>query len=368
MRIAFYAPLKPPDHPVPSGDRRVARLLLEALRLAGYEPVLASRLRSFDGTGDLRRQQRLAALGHKLAERALRRWRAEPANAPDLWLTYHLHHKAPDWLGPRLSTALGIPYVIAEASFAPKRAHGPWALGHRAAEQAMRRADAVIGLNPADHACVLPLLIDPSRWVALKPFVDTARFTPAPADRNRAPRLIAAAMMRRGDKLASYRLLGEALTGLLDLDWVLEIVGDGIARAEVMAALAPLGRRVLWTGRLDEDALACRLAAADLYVWPAINEAFGMTLLEAQASGLPIVAGASGGVAEVVAHEVTGLLTAPGDAAAFTAAIRRLIVDPNLRRQYGAAARPRVLAEHDLPEAAARLAAVIEALRPAHAA
>ena len=52
MRIAFYAPLKPPDHPMPSGDRRVAQLLWEALRGAGHAPFLASRLRSYDGVGD----------------------------------------------------------------------------------------------------------------------------------------------------------------------------------------------------------------------------------------------------------------------------------------------------------------------------
>ena len=40
MRIAFYAPLKPPDHPVPSGDRRMARMLWAALRAGGHEPLL----------------------------------------------------------------------------------------------------------------------------------------------------------------------------------------------------------------------------------------------------------------------------------------------------------------------------------------
>lgn len=365
MRIAFYAPLKPPDHPVPSGDRRVAQLLFEALWRAGHEPMLASRLRSFEGEGDLQRQQRLAALGQSLAARALRRWQAAPAIAPELWFTYHVHHKAPDWLGPPLSAALAIPYVVVEASFAPKQARGRWVLGHRAAEQAIRQADAVIGINPADRACVLPLLVKPSRWVALKPFVDASRFRTRRVKHDRTRRLIVAAMMRSGDKLASYRILAEALAGLLDLDWVLEVIGDGTARAEVAAALAPLGDRILWAGRLDEDAVATRLAAADLYVWPAVNEAFGMALLEAQASGLPVVAGASGGVAEVVAHETTGILTPPGDVAAFAAAVRRLIVDPSLRRRYGVAARHRVLAEHDLPPAAARLGAVIEALRPA---
>jgi glycosyltransferase involved in cell wall biosynthesis len=365
MRIAFYAPLKPPDHPVPSGDRRVAQLLFEALRLAGHQPVLASRLRSFEGRGDLRRQQKLAALGVRLADRALRRWRAGSATTPELWFTYHVYHKAPDSLGPRISAALGIPYVVAEASFAPKRARGPWAQGHIAAQHAIRHANAVIGLNPADRACVLPLLSEPSRWVALKPFVDAGRFMPRTAEDGGTPRLIVAAMMRHGDKLASYRILAKALAGLLDLDWMLEIIGDGAARAEVTAAFAPFGSRVGWAGALDAAAIAHRLANGDLYVWPAINEAFGMALLEAQASGLPVVAGASGGVAAIVAHEVTGLLVKPGDPAAFAAAARLLIGDGNLRRRYAWAARRRVSAEHDLPGTALRLSAIIATLHPA---
>ena len=368
MRIAFYAPLKPPDHPVPSGDRRVAQLFVEALKLAGHEPVLASRLRSFEGDGDLQRQERLAEIGQQLVDRILRRCRRAPESAPKLWFTYHLYHKAPDWLGPRVCAALAIPYVVAEASFAPKRERGPWVRGHYAAQEAIRRADAVIGLNPADRACVLPLLAEPSCWVAIKPFVDASAFTPRPPQHGRRPRLITAAMMRDGDKLASYRILGQALAGVLDLDWVLEVVGDGAARGRVAVALAPLGDRVTWSGALDGQAAACRLADADLYVWPAINEAFGMALLEAQASGLPAVAGASGGVAQIVRHEVTGLLVPPGDQAAFAAAVRRLLIDAGLRRQYGSAARHRVLAEHDLPTAAAQLGAVIDALRPAHAA
>lgn len=368
MRIAFYAPLKPPDHPVPSGDRQVAQLFLKALQLARHEPMLASRFRSFDGRGDPQRQARLAVIGRRLADRSLRRYRDMPLTAPELWFTYHLYHKAPDWLGSRISAVLGIPYVVAEASFAPKQECGPWKTGHRAAEQAIRHADAVIGLNPADHACVLPLLADRSRWVAMNPFVDAYRFRPRTPDEGRPPRLIAAAMMRHGDKLASYRILGKALSDLLDLDWSLEVVGDGDARGDVMTALAPLGSRVIWSGALSRNATARRLADADLYVWPAINEAFGMALLEAQASGLPVVAGESGGVAGIVAHEITGLLVPPGNAAGFAAAVRRLLIDRERRRHYGAVARRRVLAEHDLFAAAARIGAIIQRLRPARAA
>src|ERR1700675_3941373 len=114
MRIAFYAPLKPPDHPVPSGDRRVGRLFLDALRLAGHEPFLASRLRSFDGMGDPARQVRLAELGRRSAARLLRRWQVTPGTAPELWFTYHLYYKAPDWLRPAGRTAPRVPHFLAQ--------------------------------------------------------------------------------------------------------------------------------------------------------------------------------------------------------------------------------------------------------------
>ncbi len=368
MRIAFYAPLKSPDHPVPSGDRRMAQLFLAALALVGHEPFLAARWRSYEGRGDLDRQQRLATFGGALAERFLRRCRRAPKTAPDLWFTYHLYHKAPDWLGPRVAAALGIPYVVAEASYAPKQAAGPWAAGHAAVARAIRQADAIVGLNPVDRDCVMPLLRDPRRWVAVKPFLDAGAVVARSRAGGGPPRLIAAAMMRHGDKLASYRILGRALTQLLDLDWSLEVVGDGAARAEVEAVLAPLGDRVVWAGALDPAAVAGRLAVADLYLWPAINEAFGMALLEAQAHGLPVVAGESGGVGEIVLAEATGLLTPPGDAEAFAAATRRLILDAECRAAFGEAARRRVLAEHDLAAAARRLAAILTDLHPADAA
>src|SRR6516165_6692831 len=362
MRVAFYAPMKPPDHPVPSGDRRMAQLFLAPLRLGAHEPILASRFRSYEGSGDPLRQTRLAALGQRVAERRLRLWREIPQFMPELWFSYHVYHKAPDWLGPPIAGALGIPYVVAEASVTPIQALGPWAFGHRAAECAIRRADSVIGLNPSDRECVLPLLRDPWRWVAFKPFVDAATYGRIGKPEGESPRLIAVAMMRHGDKLSSYRLLGASLSRLLDLPWRLEVVGDGPARRDVENALAPLNERVTWVGSLDHAAIAERLAVADLFVWPACNEAFGMAMLEAQASGLPVVAGAVGGVGEIVVSGVTGLLVAPGDALAFAEAVRSAILDSRQRSAFAKAARQRVLIEHNLPTAARRLAAVIDAV------
>jgi len=338
MRIAFYAPLKPPDHPVPSGDRQIAQLFLAAMRLAGHEPILASRFRSYEGSGDPLRQARLAALGQRVAERRLRLWREIPEFTPELWFSYHVHHKAPDWLGPPIAGALGIPYVVAEASVTPIHALGPWALGYRAAESAIRRADAVIGLNSKDRECILPLLREPWRWVAFKPFVDATTYGRIGEPEGESLHLITVAMMRHGDKLASYRLLGDSLSRLLDLPWSLEVVGDGPARRDVENALAPLNERVTWMGSLDHSSIAERLALADLFVWPACNEAFGMAPLEAQASELPVVAGADGGVGEIVVPDVTGLLVTPGDARAFAAAVRSVMLDHGRRSAFAKAA------------------------------
>ncbi|MBV8936925.1 MAG: glycosyltransferase family 4 protein [Alphaproteobacteria bacterium] len=365
MRIAFYAPLKPPDHPVPSGDRRVAQLFLSALRVAGHDVFIASRFRSYDRQGDQHRQARVAAIGERLASRLARRWRVAPETAPELWFTYHLYHKAPDWLGPRVADALGIPYLLAEASDAPKQAASGWSSGRLAAEKAIRRADAVIGLNPADRECVLPLLRDASRWVAFKPFLDAEPFAHRACVRGEPPRLITVAMMRHGDKLASYRILGDALSRLLDQPWSLEVIGDGPARRAVEEALYPLNKRLNWAGVLGDMEIAKRLASADLYVWPALNEAFGMALLEAQASGVPVVAGGGGGVGEVVEPGVTGLLVPPGDAPAFAEAVRSLIADPRRRAAFGEAARQRVRDEHGVTSAARHLNAVIDTVRGA---
>ncbi len=361
MRIAFYAPMKAPDHPVPSGDRQMAALFLRALEGAGHEAFLASRFKSYEGKGDPARQAELEAEGVREARRFLRRSEERPHEAPQLWFTYHLYHKAPDYLGPFVAEALAIPYVVAEASFAAKRARGPWAIGQGAAERAIRRADIVIGLNAADREGVLPLLKGRARFVALKPFLDTDPFFRKRDRGGGAPRLITVAMMREGDKLASYRLLGAALEALQSLSWSLEVIGDGSARQEVRHALAPLGSRVEWAGLLRPEAIAARLAGADLYVWPAVHEAYGMALLEAEASGLPVVAGDFGGVREVVLAGVTGFLTPPSDKNAFASAVGTLLLDRPLRERMGEAAYAHVRAEHDLASAARRLA---EALQP----
>lgn len=367
-RVAFYAPLKPPDHPIPSGDRRMARCLIDALRRAGWRVDLASRLRSYDRTGDAQRQIRLRELGGRLAGRLLGRLeRRGPEERPAAWLSYHVYHKSPDHLGPKVSRALGIPYLIVEASVARKQASGPWAAGYADSLDAIRGAAVVLALTAVDAEGLREVVRPPALLRRLPPFTDSARLVAARARRaeHRAalasrfgldpgpPWLLAAGMMRPDVKLDSYRHLGAALARLTVRPWQLIVVGDGEARREVEAALRGLGERVVFTGMLTPDKLAAASAAADLFVWPALREAYGLAMLEAEGCGLPVVAGRSGGVAEVVVDGVTGLLVPPEDPAAFAGAVAALLADPARRRRMSEAA-SRFVREQRSPEQASR--------------
>lgn len=366
MEIAFYAPLKAPDHPVPSGDRRMARLLMAALQAAGHDVMLASRLRSYEGHGDAATQAEIRTAGEAEAQALIERFQ-DTRQRPRAWFTYHLYHKAPDWLGPTVSRALAIPYVVAEASFAPKQALGPWAVGHGAIAAALGRAGAVLAVTEDDRAGLRPLISDSERLISLAPFLDPVPYEAAGnAVRQRlagelqldptVPWLLTVAMMRPGDKLASYQRLGAALAALRDRPWQLLVVGDGSARDAVEAALDGLGdNRVAYVGEQPEDALPAYYGAADVMVWPAVNEAYGMALLEAQAAGLPVVASRVRGVSDVVRDGETGLLTNDGDGAEFAGAVRRLLDDSDLRRDLGKAAQALVVARHSLDQAAATL-------------
>ncbi len=379
MRIAFYAPMKSPLSPRPSGDRQIARHLLAALERGGHAPEVVSNFRSWEGDGDRARQQRLEKVGKQLAARLTRRLQARPANArPEAWLTYHLYHKAPDWLGPIVSSNLEIPYYLAEASSAPKQADGPWSHGYTAANAAIRQAKGIFLLNPRDRPELERLVAGAHRIAEVAPFLDSAPFVAASRHRteHRAALqqhlglpgdsciLLAVGMFRPGDKQDSYDCLGQALETLTDLPWHLVIVGDGPNRNAVKATLANLpSERVHLLGTKPPDALSPIYAAADLLVWPAVREAIGMALLEAQAAGTPVVAGTAGAVPLIVTHRETGLLSPVGDPNALANNLRTLLDDPERRSRMRAAALTKTADQHSLDSAAVTLNAVLRPSR-----
>lgn len=363
MTVAFYAPLKAHDHPVPSGDRRMANLLLDALHSIDAKTEVASRLRAYEGTGD--RDAQVSIRDAALAEA---HHYVGQGHRPQLWFTYHLYHRAPDWIGPAVAKKLGIPYWVAEASFAPKQARGPWSLGHEAVEQALRQADGVIQLNPTDRDCVEPLLKPGARIVNLPPFLDTAPYFRAvrhrdslrqtvstdhniPTDR---PWLITVAMMRPGDKTRSYRLLADALNQLDDKRFCHLIIGGGDEEQVIREAYKNRSETYFLGSKNEADIRTC-LAASDLFVWPGLNEAFGLALLEAQASGLPVVSADRPGIAAIIRDQATGLLVPEGDATAFAGAVHQLLDKSDLRARYRRNALNKVADRHSLEQACTTL-------------
>jgi L-malate glycosyltransferase len=137
-----------------------------------------------------------------------------------------------------------------------------------------------------------------------------------------------------------------------------EIVGGGpelerlLARAEarsVLHALTFLGHR---------DDVPARLADGDIFVLPSRSEAFPNAVLEAMATGLPIVASGVGGILELIDDGVTGLLVPPGDALSLADRLCRLMNDPALASRLGDAARAEALARYSFD----RMVAAFESL------
>jgi len=121
-------------------------------------------------------------------------------------------------------------------------------------------------------------------------------------------------------------------------DALMVVAGDGPERMR-LKALYP---EVVFTGLLDRDALATAYACADLFLFPSLSETFGNVVLEAMASGVPVVAFRYAAPALHMVDGQTGWLVACDDRAGFITAARAAAADPQ-RAMFGAAARAAVL-------------------------
>ena len=116
------------------------------------------------------------------------------------------------------------------------------------------------------------------------------------------------------------------------------VVGHG-PYSEAFAKSLP---EAFFTGYLRGKELAAAYASADVFVFPSTTDTFGNVILEAQASGLPVVVSDSGGPKELVEHEANGLITKSHDVKDFTRAVRALVTDPALRKRMAKSARDSV--------------------------
>jgi glycosyltransferase involved in cell wall biosynthesis len=332
----------------------MARQLVGCLERLGHRVELASTLRAWLPEPDTAALDALRREADAEAARLTSQWRRD--EAPDLWFTYHNYYRAPDLIGPALTARFGVPYVVAEGSYARKRDLDGWAAHQAAAVVGLRHADLHLCFTPRDRQGLLDVAAA-DRLADFPPFIDVPPERPRPATAAGPVRLATVGMARPGKKLENLRQLAGVMARLDDLDWRLDVVGGGAGLDEARAAFARFADgRVTFHGEKPRECVLALLAQADLFVWPGFEEAYGLVYLEAQAMGVPVVARDEGGVAAVMRAGVTGLLTPPGDDAAFAAAIAGLIADPAGRRRMGEAAARFARGERSLDAAAARLA------------
>jgi glycosyltransferase involved in cell wall biosynthesis len=163
--------------------------------------------------------------------------------------------------------------------------------------------------------------------------------------------------------LRAFALVADEAPGL-----TLDLAGDGAERERLESLARELGLdgRVRFHGSLPATAVRDLLQEADAFVLPAMEDPDGslqtgkldgipVALMEAMASGLPVVTTSVSGIPELVEDGATGLVVAPEDPAAVAAAIRRLLTEPGLGAQLGRAGREHVTVRFNLSVEAARL-------------
>jgi len=242
-----------------------------------------------------------------------------------------------------LKSIFGIPYVVSlRGGDVPGfRPYDFW-LYHRIAVPWLRivwhGADAVVansrGLRDLAKA------FDPTVEIAIVPNgVDHERFMTA--DRAwSVPRILSVGRIvhQKGLDLALM-----ALAGLQDLAWEWRIAGDGPQLGSLKQTIVREGlqERIHFLGWTRADALIKEYQAASLFVFPSRHEGMPNALLEAMASGLPVIASRISGNEELVVSGETGLLVPPEDTDALRESLRALLTDEAARARMGRAAQIR---------------------------
>ena len=188
---------------------------------------------------------------------------------------------------------------------------------------------------------------DPTKLKIFPRGLDTELFHPARRDpaffekfgaQNGEVRLLYVGRVSREKDLdllaTAYRRLREE-----GLPIQLFVVGHGPYSEEFSRSLP----EAFFTGYLTGKDLAAAYASADIFVFPSTTDTFGNVIIEAQASGVPVVVSDSGGPKELVTENETGLITKSHDVDDFVRAIRTLVVDRSLRERMGSRARKSVI-------------------------
>ncbi len=368
--VAFYAPIKPPDHHIPSGDRLIAQNLFKAFEISGANIELASRYIAYSKRHDVNILEDKKNGALEEIERLLDYYKSmDRTLLPQIWVTYHPYCKAPDWIGPKIAKALDIPYVTIEAARTGQGgAEDLWKPWRKEAQEGIKSADMHLVFKPTDQDYLKNLLGNESKLFHFNPFIDAENIALAAPENlpknwdKQTPVLITTGMMRKGKKLENFKILAEVLKGVRS-DFNLIIVGGGPEEQAVKDAFHFISsERTHWTGLIEHAEVLRWMRSADVFIWPGWNEPIGMVYLEAQLQELPILAFKSMGVPLVVEDKQTGFLSTQDDIAALTKNTDRLLNDVELSKTMGKNGRKKVLSNHGIHAAAQRLEKTLSTL------
>jgi glycosyltransferase involved in cell wall biosynthesis len=217
--------------------------------------------------------------------------------------------------------------------------------GDPALEQGMKFAlgafyggcDVVLSPSGASEESLRSVGVDGERIMRWGRGVDISRFTPDKRERGLHKGEINVMYSGRLTKEKGVELLAETFVEAYERDRRLHLVLAG-GGPEEAALRERLGEKATFLGWIDGEEYARAYASADIFLFASTTDTFGQVLLEAQASGLPVVAAAAGGPLELVENGVTGRLCTP-DAGALAEGVIELATRPGLRASMSMQAR-----------------------------
>lgn len=228
------------------------------------------------------------------------------------------------------------------------------------------RVAAVHCVSKAIEAEAMTHGLDPAKSRVIRPAVDPELFRPpARARRGTGPRRVIAVGDLIWKKGFEYALRSVRLARDGGADLGLEIIGNGVDRQRLLFGIQDLGLSscVRLSGQLPADAVRERLQNADLFLLSSVSEGISNAVLEAMATGLPVVTTDCGGMREAVSDGVEGFVVPARDARGMAAALGHLAEDAGLRERMGAAARVRVLKEFTLERQIREFSGLLEEVR-----
>lgn len=256
-----------------------------------------------------------------------------------------------------LSRWLGIPFVVSvhgmDAFF--ERQAGPalarWC--HSKSAGVFRRARAVVCVSEKVRSAVAAET--EARTTVIYNGVDADRFCPAPESSATPTILSVGNLIPTKDHTLLLRAFAE-----ISMEFELcrlEIIGEGTERARLVSLAADLGiaGKVTFHGKQSREVVARAMQSCSIFALPSRYEGLGCVYLEAMACGKPAIGCAEQGIDEVINHGDNGFLVSPGSKAELVQNLRVLLLNQDLRRRIGAAARKTIEKRHTLKHQALQL-------------